>query len=555
VNIGIKIGLGFALSLIILGLIGVVAYRNTAELIEDSRWAARAQVVMEKLEVALSAIKDEESGSRAFAMADEERHLDQQRTALARCEAALQEVRELTADNPTQQARLRALVPLIQAKSEFARGLIAVRRDKGFEAALALFRTGEGKTAMDAIRVVVAEMQADQRRLLEKRNAESEATAASSLNTIVWGTLLAFLLVAIAATVITRGITGSLRAIVAAAERLGSGDLTTRALVSSSDEVGRLAQAFNKMGENLGTTLVSAETEKQARRRIEGLLETIAETANGLVSATSEILAATTQQASGAQEQAAAVAQTVSTVDEVVQTSEQSAARARSVSELSQRSAEVGRAGARVVDESVRAMDLVREQVESLAESILALAEQAQAIGDIIATVNEIAEQTNLLALNAAIEASRAGEHGKGFGVVASEVKMLAEQSKKATQQVRQILGEIQRATNSAVMATEEGTKSVGAASKVITQAGDTIKTLSGIIDDGSQAATQIAASAGQQATGMAQIHVAMRNISQVTNQNLGSTRQTEQAAKDLSRLGERLRERLGGFQNDAARS
>jgi methyl-accepting chemotaxis protein len=53
----------------------------------------------------------------------------------------------------------------------------------------------------------------------------------------------------------------------------------------------------------------------------------------------------------------------------------------------------------------------------------------------------------------------------------------------------------------------------------------------------------------------MAQIHVAMRNISQVTNQNLGSTRQTEQAAKDLSRLGERLRERLGGFQNDAARS
>jgi methyl-accepting chemotaxis protein len=555
VNIGIKIGLGFALSLIILGMIGVIAYRNTNELIEDSRWVSRTQLVLEKLEVALSAIKDEESGSRAFVMADDERHLEQQRTAGARAQAALQEVRQLTAHNPTQQARLQALVPLIQAKTDFARGLIAMRRDKGYEAALTMFRTGEGKTTMDALRAAVTEIQDEQRRLLDKRNAQSEATAASSLSTIVWGTLLAFLLVGIVGTVITRGITGSLRAIVGAAEGLGSGDLTARALVSSTDEVGRLAQAFNKMGENLGTTLVSAETEKQARRRIEGLLETIAETANGLVSATSEILAATTQQASGAQEQAAAVAQTVSTVDEVVQTSEQSAARARSVSELSQRSADVGRAGARVVDESVRAMDLVREQVESLAESILALAEQAQAIGDIIATVNEIAEQTNLLALNAAIEASRAGEHGRGFGVVAGEVKMLAEQSKKATQQVRQILGDIQRATNSAVMATEEGTKSVGAASRVITQAGDTIKTLSGIIDDGSQAATQIAASASQQATGMAQIHLAMRNISHVTNQNLGSTRQTEQAAKDLSRLGERLRERLGGFQNDAARS
>jgi methyl-accepting chemotaxis protein len=120
---------------------------------------------------------------------------------------------------------------------------------------------------------------------------------------------------------------------------------------------------------------------------------------------------------------------------------------------------------------------------------------------------------------------------------------------------VRQILGEIQRATNSAVMATEEGTKSVGVASKVITQAGDMIKTLSGIIDDSSQAAVQIAASANQQATGMAQIHTAMRNINQVTNQNLSSTRQTEQAAVDLSRLGERLRERLGVVGGNAARS
>ena len=46
-----------------------------------------------------------------------------------------------------------------------------------------------------------------------------------------------------------------------------------------------------------------------------------------------------------------------------------------------------------------------------------------------------------------------------------------------------------------------------------------------------------------------------MRNINQVTNQNLSSTRQTEQAAMDLSRLGERLRERLGAAGGNAARS
>jgi hypothetical protein len=56
---------------------------------------------------------------------------------------------------------------------------------------------------------------------------------------------------------------------------------------------------------------------------------------------------------------------------------------------------------------------------------------------------------------------------------VASEVKALAEQSKKATAQVRQILGDIQKATNSAVLATEDSTKSASPASLVYWAAPD----------------------------------------------------------------------------------
>jgi len=53
-------------------------------------------------------------------------------------------------------------------------------------------------------------------------------------------------------------------------------------------------------------------------------------------------------------------------------------------------------------------------------------------------------------------------------------------------------------------------------------------------------------ASAGQQATGMAQIHQAIRNIDQVARQNLAAIRQAEQAARNLDALGAQLAELSG---------
>jgi methyl-accepting chemotaxis protein len=251
------------------------------------------------------------------------------------------------------------------------------------------------------------------------------------------------------------------------------------------------------------------------------------ETSGRLAASSAEILAATTEQAAGANETLAAVSETVATVDEVTQTAEQAAERARSVADSSQRAAEMGKDGRRLVDETVAGMSQVKDQVESIGRSILSLAEQAQAIGEIITAVNDIAEQTNLLALNAA--------------VVAGEIKSLAEQSKRSTVQVRQILGEIQRATSAAVMTTEQGTKQAVAASKQIGTAGETIRALADAVQEAAQSSAQIVASAGQQALGMEQIRHAVSNIHQATQQNLTASRQSEQAARDLTQLGEQL--------------
>jgi len=312
-------------------------------------------------------------------------------------------------------------------------------------------------------------------------------------------------------------------------------------------EIG-LSPAQTPQGGFVLASIIDISERKAAEATRDRLIKAVSETAHNVAAVAAELLAGTTQQAAGAQQQAAAVTETVATIDQVAQTADQAAQRARLVADASLRTVEVSRAGRRAVEEAVGVMGTVKDQVETVAENILVLAEQAQQIGEIIATVNEIAEQTNLLALNAAIEAARAGEHGKGFSVVATEVKALAEQSKKATAQVRQILGNIQKATNSAVMAAENETRSVSGAIKVVNQSGETIRTLSDTINDAAQAAAQISASAGQQATGMAQIHQAMRNISHVTTQNVASVRQAERAAQDLNALGNTLKDLVAGY-------
>ena len=250
-----------------------------------------------------------------------------------------------------------------------------------------------------------------------------------------------------------------------------------------------------------------------------------------LASSSSEILATVSQVAAGASETATAVSETSTTAEEVKQTAHLSNQKAKAVQEAAQRAAAVSETGRKAVTETVEGMNRIREQMESIAESVVRLSEQGQTIGEIIATVNDLAEQSNLLAVNAAIEATRAGEYGKGFAVVAQEVKSLAEQSRQATTQVRTILMEVQKATSAAVMATEQGTKAVAAGVKQATDAGESIRALTGTVGEAAQAATQIAASSQQQLVGMEQIASAIANIRQATTQNMAGTKQLEASA------------------------
>lgn len=544
-SIGNRIALGFGLSLLMLLIVAGVSFQGANQLTTSTAGLLTAHENFRIIREVRALLMDAESGQRGFILTGDESYLVPYREAAVALQNDLSRLRDAMADHPNQRARLNRLEPIVTQRVNRLEEGIRLRRQEGLEAGAKFIQAGQGREVMLQVKQIIDEML-----VAEQERWDEHATAARDMaQRILWvlsiGTLLGVVIVGGGSYIITRGITTPLRALMVGAEQLGRGKLEHRIDVKGQDETAQLARAFNDMAEKRQQNEVQLEKESEQR---EHTLRTVAEFVNQLAGASAEILSSTTEQVAGAQEQGSAVTETVSTIEEITKTSEEAAGRARAVSDSARHAEDVGRSGRRAVEEAVGAMGAVREQVESIASRILALAEQAQAIGDIITTVNDISEQTHMLALNASIEASRAGEHGRGFAVVASEVKALADQSKKATGQVRQILGQIQKATHGAVMTTEEGTKSVATATRVVSEAGANIQTLSDLLAQASLTAAQIAASANQQATGIGQIRQAMHDVNQATQQALISSRQTERAMQDLNGMGQKLKGLLGEY-------
>lgn len=274
----------------------------------------------------------------------------------------------------------------------------------------------------------------------------------------------------------------------------------------------------------------------------------IREASQNITIASTQILAANTQQVASATQTSASIAQTTTTVEELKSLADHSLSIASGLAESAQRTVEVSQSGQQSVSSTILTMNEIRNRVEGIAASILALSEKTQQIGEIITMVSDLAAQSNMLALNASIEASRAGEAGKGFGVVAQEMRSLAEQSRKATIQIKEILSEIQSATNSTVMATEEGSKVVDRGVKQVESAQRSIEQLSQAIDQSDQMAKQMSAGGRQQLVGVEQVAMTMQHINQATTQNVTSSHQTENAARNLNQLAQSLVEEISKY-------
>ena len=364
---------------------------------------------------------------------------------------------------------------------------------------------------------------------------QTEKKIAELKTQIILAMLVMLLVTSITIFLIVRKYTRPLLRLTEVARRIADGNLDEEVPVESRDEIGTLAEAFNKM------TTVIVKNLKVEIEKSDRLMASIKDAIVHLSSSANEMMAISVQQSSGSAQQAAAVQEVTTTSEEIAITAKQITSNAESVEKMAEATSLSCDKGTGEVSNAINGMAVLRTQVQSIAESMLKLGDNSQKIGGIVEIIDEISDQTNLLALNAAIEAAGAGEAGKRFAIVAQEVRRLAERTVEATRQIKGLIEEIQKATNTTIMVTEDGTKAVDSASQLVDKVQLSFDSIIGLVEETARSAKEITLSTQQQTSACEQMAETMTEVRDVAQQVAGSAKETERAISEIIALSEKL--------------
>ncbi|WP_276356366.1 methyl-accepting chemotaxis protein [Cohnella caldifontis] len=231
------------------------------------------------------------------------------------------------------------------------------------------------------------------------------------------------------------------------------GNLTVRSTLRKKDEIGQVADSFNRMMEEI-TGLVRKTNQSAVE-----VLETataLTEASRKTAGAAKEIAIATEEIATGATNLAI----------ESEKGSDMTAQIGEQVQSVISSNAEMGHAAGEVEEASRKGSDYMstlihktgqtEEMTRSMVDKVDKLKDSTRSISKILDVLGNVSKQTNILSLNATIEAARAGAAGKGFMVVADEIRKLADQSRQSIGVVGEIVDKISREIDETVSVLSE---------------------------------------------------------------------------------------------------
>jgi methyl-accepting chemotaxis protein len=403
------------------------------------------------------------------------------------------------------------------------------------------------------------------------QTASFQATASSSKTTMILVGVIAALIGMIAAFFLTGSIATRIKGLLAAADGIAEGDVDQRIDVSSTDEIGATAAAFQRMVDYLRDMVAAAgriadgdlttQVEPRSERDALGnsfatMIEHLRALMGGLSSAAGSVGLASQQMSQTSEEAGRAAGEIAVAIGDVAQGAERqvnlvesaqraanevaaaladSAEQAEQTASVASEARATAQRGVTAAEQATEAMGSVRDSSEGVTAAIRELASKSEQIGAIVATITGIAEQTNLLALNAAIEAARAGEQGRGFAVVAEEVRKLAEESQSAAHEISELIGAIQDETTKAVRVVEEGARKTADGATVVEQTREAFLSIGQAVEDMAARVEHIAAAAHQITASATSMQENINEVASVAEQSSATTEQVSASTEETS--------------------
>ena len=501
-KLGVRLGIGFAITLLLLVAIAVTALMRMNDMQADTSLIVNDRIpkIVMSDEMEINTLRMARAVRNVIISNDKK--FEQEQIAL---------IAKARKDNSEILDKIKPMLNSEKGKELFAKVLEArVKYSKAVDTIVPLADTsspthnaakaaeylfGEYTATANGYLEELGKFASFQEELAVKGGKNAEATAAAAHTLVTGLSVLAVVLTLLSGWIITRSVLKQIggepdyaRDMVA---RLSEGDLTMKVQTNPKDE-SSLLYAIKLMIGKLSQVVADVNGGAQA-----------------LASASEEVSATAQSLSQAASEQAAGVEETSASIEQMTASIAQNTENAKVTEGMAGKAANDASDGGEAVEATVAAMKQIAKK---------------------IGIIDDIAAQTNLLALNAAIEAARAGEHGKGFAVVAAEVRKLAERSQIAAQEI----GEV--ASNSVELAEKAG--------RLLAEIVPNIRKTSDLVQE-------ITAASTEQNSGVGQINSAVSQLNQTTQQNASSSEELAATSEEMSSQAEQLQQTMSFFKLD----